>query len=89
MPQFFGHEIASHTVSHTDLSTLSDEAQTNELKNSQISIKANVPGQKCLTLAYPNCVEAKESGAGHTQSSALCPMRMNAPIARHARRPSH
>jgi peptidoglycan/xylan/chitin deacetylase (PgdA/CDA1 family) len=57
----FGHEIASHTVTHTDLSTLSDADQTNELRNSQIAIKANVPGQKCLTLAYPNCVEAKES----------------------------
>lgn len=57
----FGHEIASHTVTHTDLSTLSDAQQTNELKNSQDAIKANISGEKCVTLAYPNCVLAKES----------------------------
>jgi oligosaccharide reducing-end xylanase len=57
----FGHEIASHTVTHPILSGLSNAQQTNELKNSQAAINANVPGQKCLTLAYPNCVEANEA----------------------------
>jgi len=56
----FGHEIASHTVTHPILSGLSNAQQTNELKNSQAAINANVPGQKCVTLAYPNCVEANE-----------------------------
>jgi hypothetical protein len=57
----FGHEIASHTLTHPVLSGLSDAQQTNELKNSQAAIDANVPGQKCVTLAYPNCVEANEA----------------------------
>ena len=57
----FGHEIASHTLTHRDLSTLSDSDQTNELKNSQLEIRANVPGKKCLTLAYPYCNAGKES----------------------------
>lgn len=51
-----GHEIASHTVTHPNLSTLSDAQQTNELKNSLDAINANVSGQKCRTLAYPFCV---------------------------------
>jgi peptidoglycan/xylan/chitin deacetylase (PgdA/CDA1 family) len=50
-----GHEIASHTMSHTSLNTLSDSLQTIELKNSQASIDAHITGQKCVTIAYPNC----------------------------------
>ena len=50
-----GHEIASHTLSHTSLNTLSDSLQNIELKNSQSSIDANITGQKCMTIAYPNC----------------------------------
>ena len=51
-----GHEIASHTVTHSNLSTLSATLVTNELKNSQAAIDANVTIQKCTTLAYPYCV---------------------------------
>ena len=51
-----GHEIASHTMSHTSLNTLSDSLQTIELKNSQAAINAQITGQQCLTIAYPNCV---------------------------------
>jgi hypothetical protein len=50
-----GHEIASHTMSHTSLNTLSDSLQTDELKNSQASINTHITGQKCMTIAYPNC----------------------------------
>ncbi|MGD1044614.1 MAG: polysaccharide deacetylase family protein [Bacteroidota bacterium] len=50
-----GHEIASHTLSHADLSTLNDSLQTIELKNSQATINAHITGQKCVTIAYPNC----------------------------------
>ena len=50
-----GHEIASHTMSHTSLNTLSDSLQTVELKNSQTTIDAHITGQKCMTIAYPNC----------------------------------
>ena len=50
-----GHEIASHTLSHASLNTLSDSLQNIELKNSQSSIDAHIAGQKCMTIAYPNC----------------------------------
>jgi hypothetical protein len=50
-----GHEIASHTVTHSDMSTMSAASQTNELKNSQDAINANVTTQKCVTMAYPYC----------------------------------
>jgi oligosaccharide reducing-end xylanase len=50
-----GHEIASHTVTHPDLSGLTVEARTAELVNSQNTINSYIPGQQCDTLAYPNC----------------------------------
>lgn len=52
---YYGHEIASHTVTHPDLSTSSAAVVTNELQNSQSSINANLPVQKCISLAYPYC----------------------------------
>jgi len=52
-----GHEIASHTMSHPALDTLTDSLQVAELKNSQDAINAHITGQQCLTLAYPMCVE--------------------------------
>jgi peptidoglycan/xylan/chitin deacetylase (PgdA/CDA1 family) len=50
-----GHEIASHTVTHPHLGAESAEQVSNELANSRLTINSNVPGQKCLTLAYPYC----------------------------------
>jgi hypothetical protein len=50
-----GHEIASHTISHPSLDTLSLDRQEIELKKSQEAIDANIPKSKCLTIAYPNC----------------------------------
>lgn len=50
-----GHEVASHTVSHTTLTTLSITEQDAECKNSQSTINANIPNAKCVTIAYPNC----------------------------------
>ena len=50
-----GHEIASHTVTHADLSNSTVQTQDTELKNSQSTINTQVPGQKCVTVAYPNC----------------------------------
>src|SRR5689334_9785226 len=50
-----GHEVASHTVNHSDdLGVLSDTDQETQLKNSQSTIISNVPTSKCQTLAYPN-----------------------------------
>lgn len=56
-----GHEIASHTVTHTSLGGLSDEQQTVELKDSQDEINAHITGQKCITMAYPYCVVGNRS----------------------------
>jgi oligosaccharide reducing-end xylanase len=64
MAASYGHEVASHTVTHPTLSGLSLAQQTNELANSQAALNANVTNQSCLTLAYPNCVEASEAVTG-------------------------
>lgn len=50
-----GHEVASHTVTHADLSTSNITTQDNELKNSQSAINAQITNKKCVTVAYPNC----------------------------------
>jgi len=50
-----GHEIASHTMTHASLNSISDSLQTIELNNSQKSIDAHIAGQKCVSIAYPNC----------------------------------
>ena len=46
-----GHEIASHTVSHSNL----NGAGENELSQSKQIIERNI-GQECVTIVYPNCV---------------------------------
>ncbi len=51
----YGHEVASHTVTHQDLTTLTAVGVTSEVTDSQNAINANVPGQQCITLAYPYC----------------------------------
>lgn len=49
-----GHEIASHTKSHTSMNTLSATQQTTEITGSISTITSNV-GVKAITLAWPNC----------------------------------
>jgi oligosaccharide reducing-end xylanase len=56
-----GHEVASHTVTHVSLGGLTDAQQVAELKNSQDAINANVTTQRCVTLAYPFCVEGNDA----------------------------
>ena len=51
-----GHEIASHTLTHPDLTTLSDATLRYELSESRNIINQNVPTQSCLTIAYPYTV---------------------------------
>jgi hypothetical protein len=51
-----GHEIASHTMTHPYLNSLTLDQQKTELRDSLDTINANVVCQKCLTLAYPYCV---------------------------------
>lgn len=49
-----GHEIASHTVSHSSLDGLSDSEQTTQMSSSKATIESRT-GSKCVTIAYPNC----------------------------------
>ncbi len=42
-----GHEIASHTMSHS--------SNSSELKSSQDKIRSEIPGEMGVTIAYPNC----------------------------------
>jgi peptidoglycan/xylan/chitin deacetylase (PgdA/CDA1 family) len=56
-----GHEIASHTLNHANLGSVSDAQQTIELQNSQAAINANVTNQRCATMAYPFCVQGRDS----------------------------
>ncbi len=50
--QTAGHEIASHTVSHLDLTTLSATQLTNQMKNSQATLQSNF-GTSIKHLANP------------------------------------
>jgi peptidoglycan-N-acetylglucosamine deacetylase len=55
-----GHEIGSHTVSH-NLSGLSNENQIYELSQSQTIINSYIPGNQCITIAYPGCSIGNQS----------------------------
>ncbi len=57
----YGDEIASHTVTHPNLTTVSATQLTNELANSQSTINSYITNQSCLTLAYPNCAVPSEA----------------------------
>jgi oligosaccharide reducing-end xylanase len=57
----YGDEIASHTVTHTSLNTVSAAQLTNELANSQSIINSYITNESCVTLAYPNCAVPNES----------------------------
>jgi len=57
----YGDEIASHTMTHPSLNTLTAVQLTNELANSQSNINSRVTNELCVTLAYPNCVVPNES----------------------------
>jgi hypothetical protein len=52
----YGDEIASHTVTHTSLTSVSPTQLTNELANSQSTINSYITNESCVTLAYPNCL---------------------------------
>ncbi len=56
-----GHEVASHTVSHANFGNINSVQQTAELKDSKEIIENNVPGQQCITMAYPYCARGIDS----------------------------
>jgi hypothetical protein len=54
-----GHEIGSHTMTHTDLKGSAN--QEDELKNSKAEIEKQIAGSNCITIAYPYCNPGTES----------------------------
>lgn len=50
-----GHEIASHTISHFSLDSLTNANQLTEFLGSKNIINSKISGQTCLTIAYPFC----------------------------------
>lgn len=56
-----GHEVGSHTMTHPDLSSLDEADQIYELSQSQATINSHIPGNQCLTIALPYCIEGDES----------------------------
>ncbi len=56
-----GHEIASHTVTHLYLNQLDYSQQMTELKDSQDYINSHITGQRCITIAYPYCVNGTDT----------------------------
>jgi peptidoglycan-N-acetylglucosamine deacetylase len=56
-----GHEIGDHTVDHVSLGGLPDADQIYQMSVSKAAIDANIPGNQCLTISYPNCSMGKQS----------------------------
>lgn len=50
-----GHEVAVHTETHADLTTLTVAEQRAEYEGSINRIKANIPNSNPTTVAYPYC----------------------------------
>ncbi len=50
-----GHEIASHSLDHSNFSNITEVKIKNQLEESKLKIDTEVPSQKCLTIAYPFC----------------------------------
>jgi hypothetical protein len=65
-----GHEVASHTITHTNLSTLSDIDQEKEQKNSQLEINTQMGNKNCVTLAYPFCATGNKNITANYYMSA-------------------
>jgi len=57
-----GHEIGNHTVSHpSNWCSLSSASQESQYASSQSTINSYIPGNQCLTVAYPYCCANYES----------------------------
>jgi oligosaccharide reducing-end xylanase len=55
-----GHEIGSHTLTHPDLTKLSQSQLINEESGSKHLIQSHT-GQNCVSVAYPYCTVPNES----------------------------
>ena len=55
-----GHEIASHTLTHPSLPTLTDDRVIAELSESKNLIESHT-GKKCVSHAYPYCAVPKKT----------------------------
>ena len=55
-----GHEIASHTLTHPSLPTLTDDQVVAELSGSKNLIESHT-GKKCVSHAYPYCSVPKKT----------------------------
>jgi len=60
-----GHEIANHTATHPNLSTLTVDGQETEIKTCSDLINTKVTTQKCLTMATPYCAQGNDSLAAN------------------------
>ena len=49
-----GHDVQSHSVCHTVLKSPNWHGVEAEFSESQKEIEKNIPGDRCLTFAYPN-----------------------------------
>jgi len=56
-----GHEVANHTATHPNLSTLSIDQQKTELETSNNIINSKVTAQKSVTMATPYCAKGNDA----------------------------
>lgn len=83
-----GNEIGDHTVTHPDLTTLpiGDETTpgtiTYELYQSKKTIEQKIPGQKCITMAYPYCTfnqNVEDVAQKYFEAARSCGSYVNSP----------
>jgi peptidoglycan-N-acetylglucosamine deacetylase len=56
-----GHEVASHTVTHSNFKQLTVAKQKGEIESSVEVIDSKVSSEKCLTMATPYCAQGSDS----------------------------
>ncbi|MBN1523090.1 MAG: polysaccharide deacetylase family protein [Spirochaetales bacterium] len=56
-----GHEVAAHSLSHTTFAGMSEADQMKELSECQNDINSHIPGNQCITFAYPYCALGNKS----------------------------
>jgi peptidoglycan/xylan/chitin deacetylase (PgdA/CDA1 family) len=78
-----GYEIADHTITHPDLTTLSQSAVTNEITASRTYLQ-NLTGKSITSLAYPygavnTTVKNLTKQAGYTSARGVDDGQLNTP----------